>query len=321
MSERALSKPLRGIILPMVTPLSERDALDAAGLERLIEHILAGGVHGLFILGTTGEAPSLSYRLRRELIDRTCQAVAGRVPVLVGVTDNSFAESLALARHAADAGAEALVLSAPFFYACAPEELWGYLKRFEANAPLPLVLYNIPGRDTPSFDVDTVRRAMDLSGVVGLKDSSSDMVYFREIYRLLSRRPDWMLMVGPEELLAESLLLGAHGGVSGGANLDPRLYVDLYEASRGGDNERMRLLHNRVMTISRTLYTVGPHHGHSAFLKGLKCSLSCLGICDDVMAEPFERFGDEERRQIRQRLIELHFIEERDASDGAAAAH
>lgn len=83
----------------------------------------------------------------------------------------------------------------------------------------------------------------------------------------------------------------------------------------------MRLLHNRVMTISRTLYTVGPHHGHSAFLKGLKCSLSCLGICDDVMAEPFERFGDEERRQIRQRLIELHFIEERDASDGAAAAH
>ena len=85
-----LLKPLKGIIVPMVTPLLDRDTLDAAGLERLIEHILAGGVHGLFILGTTGEAPSLSYRLRYELIQRVCEQVKGRVPVLVGISGTRY---------------------------------------------------------------------------------------------------------------------------------------------------------------------------------------------------------------------------------------
>ena len=93
----------------MVTPLRGRDELDLPGLERLIEHILKGGVSGLFILGTTGEGPSLSYHLRRELIQRTCRQVQGRVPVLVGITDTAFVESLDLARHAAAAGADALI--------------------------------------------------------------------------------------------------------------------------------------------------------------------------------------------------------------------
>ena len=85
MNEANLPGPLRGIIPPMVTPLSDRDTLDLAGLERLVEHIVAGGVHGLFILGTTGEGPSLSYRMRCELIERVCDQVGDRVPVLVGV--------------------------------------------------------------------------------------------------------------------------------------------------------------------------------------------------------------------------------------------
>ncbi|MDB4662760.1 dihydrodipicolinate synthase family protein, partial [Verrucomicrobiales bacterium] len=86
-----------GIVPPMITPLTERDTLDVAGLERLVERLVDGGVSGIFILGTTGEAPSLSYRLRRELIQRTCDLVKGRVPVLVGITDTSLVESAALA--------------------------------------------------------------------------------------------------------------------------------------------------------------------------------------------------------------------------------
>src|SRR3954447_26719101 len=97
----SFARPLCGIITPMITPLSDRDALDVAGLERLIEHIVGGGVNGLFILGTSGEAPGLSYRLRRELVERTCRQVRGRLPVLVGITDTSFVEALSLAELAA----------------------------------------------------------------------------------------------------------------------------------------------------------------------------------------------------------------------------
>src|SRR3954470_19365887 len=103
-SESSPTGPLCGIIPPLITPLLERDRLDVPGLERLIEHVLSGGVHGLFLLGTTGEAPSLSHRLRCELVERACAQINGRVPVLVGITDTSFVESVEMAEHAADAG-------------------------------------------------------------------------------------------------------------------------------------------------------------------------------------------------------------------------
>jgi len=129
---------LRGIIPPVVTPLLGRDELDAAGLERLIAHMLAGGVHGLFILGTTGEAPGLSYRLRRDLIERVCRQVAGRVPVLVGITDTAFVEALNLSRFAAEAGAASLVLAPPYYYPNSQPELLEYILRIAPELPLPL---------------------------------------------------------------------------------------------------------------------------------------------------------------------------------------
>jgi len=294
---------IRGIVPPIVTPLRARDELDVAGLEQLIEHILAGGVHGLFVLGTTGEAPSLSYRLRREMIERTCRQVAGRVPVLVGITDTAIVEAEHLADFAADAGARALVLAPPYYFPNSQPELLEFVQHLAPELPLPLFLYNMPSHTKTIFEVDTVRRAMDLPNVIGLKDSSASMIYFHQVISLLPARPDWSLLTGPEELLAESVLLGGHGGVCGGANLCPRLYVDLYEAASRRDLARTTELHGRVMHISNTLYHVGRHA--SSFIKGVKCALHELGLCDDFMAEPFHRFREEERTRVRACLVEL----------------
>ena len=303
MTPSSLLPALRGIIPPIITPLLGRDELDAAGLERLIEHMLAGGVHGLFVLGTTGEAPSLSYRLRRELIERVCRQVADRVPVLVGITDTAFVEAGNLSRFAAEAGARALVLAPPYYYPNSQPELLEYIRRITPELPLPLFLYNMPTHTKTVFDVDTLRRLADLPNIAGIKDSSADMIYFHRLIGILPARPDWSLLIGPEELLAESLLLGGHGGVCGGANLCPRLYVDLYEAAAARQLDRATALHAQVMRISTTLYRVGRHG--SAFIKGLKCALSVLGICDDFLAEPFHRFREEERQQVRTSLASL----------------
>jgi len=294
---------LRGIIPPIITPLRGRDELDAAGLERLIEHMLAGGVHGLFVLGTTGEAPSLSYRLRRELIERVCRQVADRVPVLVGITDTAFVEAGNLSRFAAEAGARALVLAPPYYYPNSQPELLEYIRRITPELPLPLFLYNMPTHTKTVFEVDSLRRLADIPNIAGIKDSSADMIYFHRLIGILPARPDWSLLIGPEELLAESLLLGGHGGVCGGANLCPRLYVDLYEAAAARQLDRAAALHAQVMRISTTLYRVGRHG--SAFIKGLKCALRVLGICDDFLAEPFHRFREEEREQVRASLASL----------------
>jgi dihydrodipicolinate synthase/N-acetylneuraminate lyase len=294
----------KGIYPPMVTPLSGRDELDRAGLERLIEHLIAGGVHGIFLLGTTGEAPGLSYRLRRELIERACAQVAGRVPVLVGVTDTAVVEALNVSAFAAKQGASALVVAPPYYFPNSQPELDEYIHHLAPELPLPLFLYNMPSHTKTTLELDTVRRAMDLPNLVGLKDSSGNMTYFHQLLRLQRElRPDWSLLVGPEELLGESVLLGGHGGVCGGANLFPRLYVALYEAAAARDAARVAELHAKVIHISATLYRVG-HHG-SAIIKGLKCALNLSGICDDYMAEPFHRFREPAREEVGRLLEEL----------------
>jgi dihydrodipicolinate synthase/N-acetylneuraminate lyase len=302
-SSNVLARPLRGIIPPMVTPLLDRDTLDVAGLERLIEHILAGGVHGLFILGTTGEAASLSHRLRHEFIDRVCSQVDRRAPVLVGITDTSFVESVNVAQKATQAGADALVLAPPYYFPAGQPELLEYLEHLVRELSLPLFLYNMPNRPKPGFDPNTVRAASAIPGVVGLKDSSASMLYFHQLLSTLADRPDFTLLMGPEQLLAETVLVGGHGGVCGGANLLPRLYVDLYEAARAKDLSRIESLHKKVMRLHATIYSVGQFE--SSFIKGLKCALSLLGICSDFLAEPFHRFREPQRQIIRGYLEEL----------------
>ena len=297
------SRLFYGIIPPMVTPLNSRDELDCAGLERLVEHILGGGVHGLFILGTTGEAPGLSYRLRRELVERTCKQVAGRVPVLVGITDTAFTESVDMAESSAKAGAQGVVLAPPYYFPAGQAELLDYLQSLVPELPLPVMLYNMPSHTKLVFEPDTVRRAIEMPGVAGLKDSSGNMVYFHRLKRLMQERNDLSLMVGPEELLGETILLGGHGGVSGGANLFPRLYVKLYEAGLAGDRDRVKTLHEFVMRISATIYSIGRYG--SSFMKSVKCSLALEGICNDFMSEPFRRFNAPEREKTAEYLAEL----------------
>lgn len=294
---------ITGIIPPVVTPLRDRDELDGGGLERVIDHILAGGVGGLFILGTTGEGPSLSYRLRREMIEGTCRQVAGRVPVLVGITDTAFAESVSIARAAADFGAAAVVAAPPYYLPEGQPELQEWLDHLVPELPLPLFLYNMPPLTKVPYELETVRHALQNSRIIGLKDSSGDMNYFKAVAALIPQRPDWSLLMGPEELLLGALEAGGHGGVSGGANLFPAVYVSLWRAFQAGDRVRAQQLQTLVRFISSSLYRVGRHP--SAVIKGIKCALACLGICDDFMAEPFHRFRAGERELIQNRLQEV----------------
>lgn len=296
---------LRGIIPPMITPLRNRDTLDVAGLERLLEHIIGGGVNGLFILGTSGEAPGLSYRLRRELVERVCRQVRGRLPVLVGITDTSFVEALAMAAHAAAAGAKAVVTAAPFYLPTAQPELIDYVERLVRELPLPLYLYNMPQLTKVHFEPETLHRLTHLERILGVKDSSGDLAYFDQLIALKRERPDWSVLVGPEHLLAESTRRGGDGGVNGGANFHPRLFVDLFAAVQRGDHALVEQLQKQVLQLGQ-IYSVGRHA--SAVIKGMKCSCALLGLCEDHMTEPFDRFLEPERAKVRAVLASLNLL-------------
>jgi dihydrodipicolinate synthase/N-acetylneuraminate lyase len=313
--KRAL--PLQGIIPPMITPLKARDELDHPGLERLIEHILGGGVHGLFILGTSGEAPGLSHRLRRELIERVCRQVRGRVPVLVGITDTSMEEAIGLARYAADSGAPAVVTSAPYYLPPGQPELAAFVGQLVSELPLPLYLYNMPQMTKVEFAPDTLKRLTQIEGIAGIKDSSGNLDFFDHLLELKHQRPDWSVLVGPEHLLAETLRRGGDGGVSGGANVHPRLFVELYHAVRNGAAARAMELQEQLLQFGR-IYSVGRHA--SAVIKGMKCACALLGLCDDFMAEPFARFNPPERERVRAILESAGLIERTVAESAVAPA-
>ncbi len=290
----------------MATPLLKRERLDHAGCDRLLDRMLSAGVSGVFILGTTGEAPSLSYRLRGELIDHVCAAVRGRVPVLVGVTDTSAAETVLLAERAANAGAAAVVLAPPFYFGLTQPELLGYFERVVPALPLPVYLYNIPSLTRTEIAPSTVRAAAAIEQIAGFKDSSGDLQYFQRVVEAVADRPDFAVFCGPEELLADAMKLGARGGVTGGANLFPQLYVEMYRAVRRKDTKRIEQLQNIIDTISRGIYrrTEAP----SSYLRGMKCALSALGLCRNVLAEPYQPFDGPDAAAIAEEVLTVQSL-------------
>ena len=286
---------LRGIVPPLVTPLVARDTLDREGLERLLEHVIDGGVAGVFILGTTGEAPSLSYRLRREMIAESIRIVGGRVPVLVGVTDTAYVETVTLAEYAAESGADAAVLTTPYYFPAGQTELMRYVRSITPKIPLPLMLYNMPGLTKVWFEIESLKQLSDIDSIVGVKDSSGDLDYFAQVCQLKTLRPDWSVLIGPEAKLPEAISLGGDGGVCGGANVIPDVFVDCYEAIRAGDSEAVKASLDIIYKFQE-IYEIGKYA--SRHIKATKSALSLIGICEDLPADPFNRFLSPQRERV-----------------------
>ena len=299
-----MEKILRGIVPPLVTPLLDNNTLDVEGLEKLIEHVIAGGVHGVFILGTTGEAQSISFELRHQMIKETAKILKNRLPLLVGISDTSLVDSITLADLAADSGADAVVSAPPYYYATGQAELAEFYEQLIPQLNLPVYLYNMPTHTKVSFAPSTIRRIAENPKVIGFKDSSAGGGYFQSVMHEMRDRNDFSLFVGPEEMMAESVLMGAHGGVNGGANMFPELYVALYNAAVAKDVDKVRELHAKVMQISASIYTVGSYG--SSYLKGVKAALSVLGICNDFLAAPFNKFDEAHKDKIRAAISALN---------------
>ncbi|MGY8767535.1 MAG: dihydrodipicolinate synthase family protein [Pirellulales bacterium] len=294
--------PLTGVIPPLVTPLNSDDSIDTQGVDALLNHVIDGGVSGVFILGSTGEFASLSYSLRKRFIDRVCREVDERVPVLVGISDTSMYESFRLAQYAADSGADAVVLTAPYYYPLNQEELYEYTVSMVEQIPLPVFLYNMPKMTQCHYEVETTRRLMQIDKIVGIKDSSCNMQHFHQLRQLLPERKDWTLLVGPEELMPEAVLFGAHGGVHGGSNIFPRLFVDLYEAAATGNLPLVLRLHQQVLQLGQ-IYQYG--RSKISGIPAIKTALSHLGICQSHVVPPLLEPNEAQQEEIRMVLSEV----------------
>lgn len=299
-----MKNKLEGIVPPLVTPLLNDSTLDVKGLERLIEHVISGGVHGIFILGTTGEAQSIGFDLRVAMIRQTSRLLKGRLPLLVGISDTSLSDSLRLSHKASEFGADAVVSAPPYYFAPGQAELAEYYEKLIPQLELPLFLYNMPAHTKISFSVETIKRLAQNRKIIGFKDSSANGSYFQSVMYAMRDRKDFSIFVGPEEMTAEAVMMGASGGVNGGANLFPKLYVDLYNAAKAMDRDKVRQLQQKVMQVCATIYSNGKYG--SSYLIGLKSALSVVGICSDVLASPFTKFDAEHKLLVEKAVKELH---------------
>lgn len=290
---------LNGIVVPLVTPLIDRDTLDVKGLDTLIDHVIAGGVSGIFVLGTTGEAQHLSYDLRKQVIRQTCEKAKSRVPVLVGISDTSITESVLLSEFATGCGATAVVATPPYYYTPGQADLYHYYSTLASAVSLPLYLYNMPGNVKINIEYPTVLELAEHSNIIGLKDSSANGVYYQKLLFSFKDKP-FNLFVGPEEMTVETVLMGGDGGVNGGANIFPELYVKLYNAAVNRDFETIQNLQPIVMDISTSVYTVGKTP--SSYLQGVKGALSLKGLCSGTLADPYQEFEEKERSVLSGHL-------------------
>lgn len=297
-------KKLQGLIPPMVTPLDAKRRLDRAGVRKMVKHLVDGGVDGLFLLGTTGEGPHLGYGVREELVELACAEVAGRVPVLVGITETDLEDALAFAKRCRAHGASAVVAAPPYYFKLTQAECLAWFTEMADRCALPLVIYDMPAHTDTVIEPATIARLAKHRNIVAMKDSSSIIALFNKFRLALEpERERFSLFMGPDEAMGEAVMLGADGGVCTGANLWPREFKAMYLAAKAGDVERVRALQRFTTMSSYLLYGLG--QGQIGFLKGVKAALSEMGLIQNVLAAPFTPFEGRDLGRVRSALRTL----------------
>lgn len=248
-----LSFKARGVIVPTVTPYNADGSVDYGAIRALAEFLIAKGVNGLYPGGTTGEGPLLTDDERRCIAEAIIDQARGRVPVIVQVGALTTPATVALARHARDAGAHAVAAVTPWYYVLQEPAFLEYYRHVaEAMEDYPVFLYNIPGNTgnniTPATVAEVARRHPN---VIGIKDSSGNLAASIEMTRI--RGGDFQVINGPDGLVLAALAMGIKANVSGNANVVPELFVALHEVFNRGDLEAARVAQARIDIARRIL--------------------------------------------------------------------
>jgi 4-hydroxy-tetrahydrodipicolinate synthase len=282
---------LQGVVPPLITPLCDDGSLDEAALAALIEHVLAAGCSGLFVLGGCGEGAWLTSAQRAAVVRAAVRAAAGRVPVLAGVLLPGTAPACEAARQAADEGAHALVVSSPYYYAVDAAAQRRHVEAILAATALPVLLYNIPQATGHVLAPETVAALAGEPRVLGIKDSAGDLATFQQLLAIRQRRPTFRVLQGSERLMAACLLLGADGLVPGLANVAPGLFVALRRAAAAGDVAACVRLQEEIADLW-TLH----HQGH--WLAALKAACAVIGLGTGLPAAPLAPVSAAQRQAI-----------------------
>ncbi len=285
-----------GVVPAMVTPLTDEECVDEGALRGLVNHLIAGGVHGLFAVGTQGEAYALSADERRQVIEIVVDETRGRVPVYAGTGTINTRDTIAFTQMAEKLGVDAVSVITPFFISPSQEELYEHYAAVARSTSLPILLYPNPGRTGINLSPDLVSRLSHIENIVGVKDSSGDLTNTLEYMR--RSRDGFAVLAGRDTLIYATLVSGGSGAIAATANVAPALVAEIYDAFMAHDLPRSLQAQNRLAPL-RVAFELG------TFPVVIKEALALMGICSARAKAPVRPMADDKREDLRKVLVSL----------------
>lgn len=294
-----MSDPLfRGVMPALVTPFRD-GAIDEKAFVALVERQVAGGVHGLVPVGTTGETATLSHEEHRRVVELCVATAAGRVPVIAGAGSNSTEEAIELVRHAKQIGADAALVVTPYYNRPSQEGLYAHYAAIHAAVELPIVVYNVPGRCGVDISNETLARLAKLPNIVGIKDATGDLP--RASLQRLMCGEDWVMLSGDDPSALGYLAHGGHGCISVTSNVAPDLCATFFNAAMSGDWKTALYWQDRLVRLHKALFA-------DASPSPTKFALAHLGLCLEDARLPITACSEAAREEVLAAMREAGVI-------------
>ncbi len=286
---------LKGVLPALVTPLTEDGAVDEPAVERLIDHVIKGGVSGLLPLGSTGETASLDEPSRRTMLAATVKAARGRVPVICGVAQSNLPAAEVELTAAARLGAAAALVAPPFYYLVDQATVLSFYRTLAAGSSIPIFLYHIPQYTKVVAEPATVATLAREGTIKGIKDSSRDFEYFELVCGATRDLPAFRIFTGSDTMLLASLVMGGAGTICGAANVAPSWVVRIYDDFQRGDLDAAREHQDQLVDLLVRLRA-------GVFPAAIKAALELQGICSPWPARPIAPFDARAKEALGEQL-------------------
>lgn len=287
-----------GIFPAAITPFDENEDIDESKLTEFLDFLIDRGVHGIYLLGTNGEAPLLDIEEKKKVIDISIEHVNGKVPIVAGTMCNSTKKTIEVASWAEKKGADAVHIVIPYYFPSPHKVVLNHFERISKEIDLPIFVYSIPQRTGNELTMRTLKALSDIDNVVALKDSSGDIEFF---YRCLHEIDELCLFGGNDSLINTYLTLGGDGSVTAVGNAFPELVSSIYDQHIEGKIEDVSLAQDKVLKIKNMLRK-GP------YLSGIKAALKVRGYDFGEVRKPLKPYSDYQMKELKKSLDDLGLL-------------
>lgn len=290
-------KAFEGVGVAMITPFDAKGEVDYNSLETLTNHLINDGADYLVVQGTTGESVTLTTEEKRKVLHKVIEVNNGKIPVVLGIGGNNTALVVEQMKSANLEGVSAILSASPYYNKPTQEGIYQHYKALSENSPLPIILYNVPGRTASNMTArTTLRLANDFENIIGIKEASADM---DQVMQIIKHKPDdFMLISGEDALTMPIVCCGGIGVISVVGNAFPGRFSEMVKAAAKGDLETARNIHYQLLDFISLLFAEGNPGG-------IKAALKAMNICDDHLRLPLVPVSEELASSIRQTVNDL----------------